>query len=291
VRYSSIHTHTVFCDGTDEVETMCRAAFARGLASIGFSAHAPVTGKTGIRTGWHLPDGDLEKYCDEVRAAKRRWEGRLPVYLGLEVDYIRGLMGPSDRDIQELGTDYLIASVHFIVPAAGAPFTVDGPPEELERGIREGFSGDGGALMKSYWDTTAEMIRAGGFDILGHADIVKKNNAGLRFYDAGGDACLRGFAEIARLAGEAGIVAEINTGGINRKKIDETYPSLPFLREFRKHRVPVVITADAHRAEDLDGHYGEACRTLLAAGYTEHHLFEGRRAGKAVWRAEKLTGP
>ncbi|MDR1619016.1 MAG: histidinol-phosphatase [Treponema sp.] len=290
MRYSSIHTHTVFCDGADDVETMCRAAFAKGLLSIGFSAHAPVTGKAGIRTGWHLPDGDLERYLDEVRAAKRRWEGRLPVYLGLEADYIRGLAGPPDWDIQALGIDYLIASVHFVVPPRGAPFAVDGSPEEVERGIREGFSGDGEALAACYRETVAEMIRAGGFDILGHADLVKKNNFRLRFFDPGGNPSVRGLAEIARLAGEAGIVTEVNTGGINRKWINETYPSPAFLRQFREQGVPVIITADAHRAEDLDGNYDEARRTLLAAGYTEHHLFQGRKAGKAVWRTGALTG-
>jgi histidinol-phosphatase (PHP family) len=279
----------VFCDGADDVETMCRAAFAGGLSSIGFSAHAPVTGKTGIRTDWHLPDGDLEKYLDTVREAKRRWEGRLPVYLGLEADYIRGLVGPSDWDLRELGADYLIASVHFVIPPRGKPFTVDGPLEELEKGIREGFSGDTGALVECYWETMAEMIRIGGFDILGHADLIKRNNGGMRFFDPAGSAFCGGFAEIARLAGEAGIVVEVNTGGINRKRIDETYPSVAFLREFRRHGVPALITADAHRAEDLDGNYSEALRTLLAADYTEHHLFEGRRAGKAVWRAEALA--
>jgi histidinol-phosphatase (PHP family) len=290
MRYSSIHTHTVFCDGADEVETMCRAAFDKGLCSIGFSAHAPITGKTGIRTDWHLPDGDLEKYLDEVRAAKRRWEGRLPVYLGLEVDYIQGLTGPLDRDIREMGTDYLVASVHFVVPPRGEPFTVDGPPEEVERGIREGFSGDGEALAECYRETVAAMIRAGGFDILGHADLVKKNNFRPGFFDPAGESSVRGQGEIARLAGEAGIVVEVNTGGINRGRINETYPSPAFLRQFGERGVPAVITADAHRAEDLDGNYGEARRTLLAAGYTEHLLFEGRRAGKAIWRAEPLTG-
>jgi histidinol-phosphatase (PHP family) len=134
------------------------------------------------------------------------------------------------------------------------------------------------------------MIRAGGFDILGHADLVKKNNFRLRFFDPGGEASVRGCAEIARLAGEAGIVVEVNTGGINRRRIHETYPSPAFLRQFGEQGVPAVITADAHRAEDLDGGYDEARRTLLAAGYTEHYLFEGRRDGKAVWRAEALTG-
>jgi histidinol phosphatase-like PHP family hydrolase len=40
-----------------------------------------------------------------------------------------------------------------------------------------------------------------------------------------------------------------------------------------------VINADAHRAKDLDGHYEEARKTMLAAGYTETGLFEGRENG------------
>jgi histidinol phosphatase-like PHP family hydrolase len=50
----------------------------------------------------------------------------------------------------------------------------------------------------------------------------------------------------------------------------------------------MVINADAHRAEDLNGHYGEARQAMLDAGYTETLLFDGRLNGRAVWKAEKL---
>jgi histidinol phosphatase-like PHP family hydrolase len=50
----------------------------------------------------------------------------------------------------------------------------------------------------------------------------------------------------------------------------------------------MVINADAHRPEDLDGHYAEARKTMLSAGYTETVLFEGRKNGRSVWRSEKF---
>jgi histidinol-phosphatase (PHP family) len=84
-------------------------------------------------------------------------------------------------------------------------------------------------------------------------------------------------------------VVEVNTGGINRGAIDETYPSPAFLRIFRENAVPALITADAHRAEDLDGHYRKARETLLASGYTETVLFEGKE-GDARWVREPLSG-
>jgi histidinol phosphatase-like PHP family hydrolase len=50
----------------------------------------------------------------------------------------------------------------------------------------------------------------------------------------------------------------------------------------------MVINADAHRAEDLDGHYAEARQAMLAAGYTETALFQGRENGRPVWKSERL---
>ena len=283
-----IHTHTTFCDGHDDVETFCRRACEKGLESLGFSAHAPITGKTGIRSSWNLPDEKLPDYLEAVRAAKKRWEGKLPIYLGLELDFIPGLIGPADRDYREMGLDFIIGSVHFVIPPRGEPFTVDDSAENVDRGIQEGFGGDPMGMVEAYWNSLEAMIRAGGFDLLGHADLIKKNNAGNRLFSEDTDSYRKRTAAIAALMGSTGLSAEINTGGINRGKIKDCYPSPGFLKLFREHNVPMVINADAHKAEDLDGHYEEARQALLAAGYTETSLFEGRKNGRAVWRKEKL---
>jgi histidinol-phosphatase (PHP family) len=142
MRYACIHTHTEFCDGSGTVEDFCRAAFKKGLVSLGFSAHGPLPQEAGFKAEWTIPRERLEEYMEAVRAAKHRWEGRLPVYLGLEVDYIPGVTGPADAFFQNLGLDYIIGSVHFVLPPRGAPFCVDGPAGELEAGVRNGFGGD-----------------------------------------------------------------------------------------------------------------------------------------------------
>jgi histidinol-phosphatase (PHP family) len=94
---------------------------------------------------------------------------------------------------------------------------------------------------------------------------------------------MRRVEEIARAVSSAGLVVEANTGGINRGYVTDTYPSLAVLRLLRQYKVPVMISADAHRACDLDGHYQEARQILLDAGYTSHVLFEGRQNGKPIW--------
>ena len=281
-----MHTHTLFCDGRDDVQTMCQTAFSKGLCAIGFSAHGPIFKKTGFNTDWHINEDNLDKYIDEILAARRRWQGKLPVYLGLELDYIKGLRSALDSDIKALNLDYIIGSVHFLVPQNGAqPFTVDGPREEFETGLREGFGGDREALFASYCDAMAQMIALGGFDILGHADLYKINCRDF----CGAESESRYAAEIALAAARSGVAVEVNTGGLNRNKSDQTLPSQFILRHFCQQKVPAIITADAHKACNLDGHYDIALKTVIEAGYTEHVIFEGKENGKAIWRSQKIT--
>jgi len=285
--FSSMHTHTLFCDGNDDVETMCRAAYEKKMRAIGFSAHAPITKKTGFKSDWNLSDDRVDQYVSEILDAKRRWRGKIQVFLGLEVDYIKGLRSAIDSDIKAINPDYLIGSVHFIIPANGAqPFTVDGPPEEFFNGLKEGFGGDAQALMNSYYDATAEMIAIGGFEILGHADLIKKNCYGKNYWPQESETCRQ--REIARAAAETGITVEVNTGGINRGKINDVYPSNSFLRFLREYNVPVTITADAHCADDINGNYDKAVNALICADIKEHVIFLGKDNKKAVWKNEKI---
>jgi len=286
-QFSSLHNHTIFCDGKDDIETMCRAAFEKKLCAIGFSAHAPIFKKTGFKSDWHVKDEAFGKYIEQVLEAKKRWSGKLEVLLGFEIDYIKGLRSALDKDITEVNPDYLIGSVHYLIPANGAkPFTVDGPQEEFTQGLNEGFNGDAAALMNSYYDAQAQMIALGGFEILGHADLVKKNCLGKNLWPREEEEYRQ--KEIAIAAGKAGIIAEVNTGGINRKKINEVYPSETFLRFFRENNVPVIITADAHSAQDIKGNYDIAVKTLLSAGFSDHVIIFRKSGKKKIYIKEKL---
>ncbi|MDR2484847.1 MAG: histidinol-phosphatase [Treponema sp.] len=288
MKYSCLHTHTTFCDGGDEIETFCETACQKGFVSIGFSAHAPVSRKTGFQSDWHLREDRIEAYCDAVRAARRRWEGRLRIFLGLEVDYIRGLISPADPDYKNLGLDYIIGSVHYVIPPKYSPFTVDSSAEEFERGLKEGFSGNADALVNAYWDAVEAMIRDSGFDILGHADLIKKNNPQNRWFSLEGESYLRRTAGVAELIGTSPLVVEVNTGGLTRYKIPDTYPGLCMLSQLQAKNVPVIITADAHKAGHLGGYYDKAREILLEAGYAKAVLFEGRSHGNPLWTEDPL---
>ncbi|MCL2832733.1 MAG: histidinol-phosphatase [Treponema sp.] len=289
IKYACLHTHTRFCDGKGEPWDYCQSAWEKGFDSIGFSTHAPITKKTGLKDPcWQNREQRLDQYIEAVNAAKKEWEGRLKVFLGLEVDYLEGFMGPADSDYHNLGLDYIIGSVHFVTPKNGAPFCVDHRMEVFGKNVQESYGGDIDAVINAYYGSLQSMMKAGGFDILGHPDLIKKNNFLNRFFDEDTSFYRKKCESTATAAAQCGIVIEVNTGAMIRGYLDSPYPSLPLLQLFRKNNVPAMINADAHYPGHLGGFYEEGKNTLLAAGYNKMVLFEGRKNGVAVWKDEEI---
>lgn len=285
MRLSSFHTHTYFCDGTDSVELLCEKAVEKGFSALGFSSHAPLPRGCGLVSDWHMSAPDLERYIAEVRRAKEKWADRLEVFLGLEVDYIKGVMGPADGIYKKSGFDYLIGSVHYLTPEGSTPFTVDGPASEFEKGIQEGYRGDGKALMEAYWDAVREMCAAGGFQIVGHLDLLKKNNQDQRWFSLYDAEYKKKLDQVLDVIARAGLIIEVNTGGLSRKKTKELYPAPWILKDMRKRDIPVLISSDAHSYIHLDSCYGEAKTLLKEAGYTAVKCL---RAGNLLWTDDPL---
>jgi histidinol-phosphatase (PHP family) len=276
---SCLHTHCDFCDGAADIETMCRAAHGRGLASIGFSSHAPLPANPLIPpTSWHMASDRLEAYAAAVRSAAARWAGRLEVYLGLEIDFIAGVGGPADRRWQSLGLDYAIASVHYLVPPNGAPpFTVDGSAAEFAAGVRTGFGGDGEAAAAAYWAALRAMAEAGGFDVVGHLDLVKKHNADGAWFDPAGDSYRTAALAALDAVAAAGLVVEANVGGMNRGFLAEPYPSPELMAACRARGIRMAVYADAHRPEHLGTDNEKKARLSMgSAGYSAAAVFSGR---------------
>lgn len=288
MKYSCLHTHTNFCDGKDSVEAMCQYAWERGFVSLGFSAHAPLPADFGPETDWHLHRDRLTAYVDAIHSAKQRWQGKLPVFLGLEVDYIRDVCGPSDGRFSNLGLDYLIGSVHYLIPDRLTPFTVDGSLEELIHGIERGYGGSASRMVEAFWTAVEEMVKLQGFDILGHLDLIKKNNRNQTLFSPDQGFYTEGADRVIQSIDGKTMVVEVNTGGMNRGTVAEPYPSVDLIKKLRSRSIPMTINADAHRTEHLGGHYEEARTALLRGGYEAIVLFGGKEGGLPRWEEEPL---
>ncbi len=245
---ATYHVHTTFCDGKDSPDAMADAAFAAGYRVLGFSAHAPVP----VPSPGNLSPERVAPYAAAVRTTARRYEGRMEILAGLEIEWVPGRGIPPEEGYASVPFDYRIGSLHFAPLPSGAFFSVDGPAESFRRGLEEGYGGDGSRLYRDYFREVAELVRAGGFQILGHLDLVKMHNKGGTWFDEASPGYLSAAFEVAEALEGTGIAVEVNTGGLARGKTAEPYPSLPILRELRRRRIPVVIGADAHAAGHLD---------------------------------------
>lgn len=258
------HTHTHHCDGNGEPHEYAEAALRKGMSSLGFSGHNVVP----FPTDWTMPAERLESYLREIREVRERYRGALDVFLGIEADFIPGMISPVHPAINGLGLDFVIGSVHFVGPSDGDhAWTVDGPREEMDAALRDGFGGDARQLVERYYALVAIMAETAAPDIIAHFDVVKKNNRDGRLFseeDPWYRAAVRRALEAIR--GSKSIL-EINTGGVVRNTSGAFYPSPWILEEARRMNIPVVVSSDAHRPENLDGMFPEAVQLLRAAGY------------------------
>ena len=234
------------------------------MPRLGFSGHNVVP----FPASWTMPAGNLESYLHDVREVKERYGDRLEIFLGMEADYLPGIASPSDPAIRSLGLDYAIGSVHFLTAADGAhDWTVDGAPEELEKGVAVCFGGSIRRLVERYYGCVADMASTARPDIIGHLDIVKKNNRAGRWFSEEApwyrDAAFSALEAVAA----AGSVLEVNTGGVVRNTSGALYPSPFILREALRLGIPVMESADVHRPEHLDGHFAETVRLLRDLGF------------------------
>lgn len=258
------HTHSRYDDGHGELEEYVVAAIDKGFRYLGFSGHAPMP----VAADWLMTEPSLSRYLEDYRPLPARYAGRITLLLGLEVDYLPGVSSPRSARIASLGLDYVLGSVHFVrTPTGGQAWTVDGDAAELDRGLAADFAGQMEGAVVEYYRRVAEMVRVSPPDIVGHFDLVKKNNRDELLFceeEPWYRAAARGALEaVAR----SGAVLEVNTGGVLRGFCTAFYPSPWILRETRDLGIPVMVNADAHSAPDLDGQFQEAVALLRGLGF------------------------
>lgn len=251
MRYSDLHTHTVFSDGIHTMEAMVRAAMDRGFLSIGISDHS----YTDFDLRYCIREERLTEYHAEIRRLKALYGDRIEVYAGLEYD---GYTELKDRHLY----DYLIGDCHYIKTWDGY-HSVDHAKDEQWAAIEAYFGGDPIAYSRAYFETYVERTRLHRPDILGHFDLSAK----FGFVNEE-DTAYRDMAVEAMLAClEVTSVVEMNTGAIARNVRTAPYPHPFLLREILSHGGKIVLSSDAHRTENLGFWFHEALQLLEAVGF------------------------
>jgi len=256
----NLHTHTTYVDGKDTPEEMILTAIEKGFSSIGFSEHSylPFSSLSG-----RMNPENMERYKGEIRDLKEKYRGILDIFCGLEYDFY--------SDISTEGLDYLIGSVHYL-DCGGELRTFDGNLPQTLSYIQEHFGGDALCFARKYFETLSRLPEKKSLDILGHFDLITKNNELGHFLDTGSGAYLdAGFEAIHAIKGKIPFF-EVNTGAAARGYRSAPYPQMAFLQEFARCGFGAVITSDCHDRTMIDGGFPEARELLAQAGFRTQWL-------------------
>jgi histidinol-phosphatase (PHP family) len=247
---TNYHTHSNYCDGKATLREMVEFAVAHDFTALGFSGHCPLPFKNTFSIT------DYEGYCNEVRALKAEYADRIEISLGLEMDYVPGMLEDFSSLIEQGKLEYTIGSVH-LVPATNMPqgdedlWFIDGPRyERYDEGLFRLFGGDIRRGVRAYFHNENAMLERNRPTIVGHPDKIVMHNRDRYFHED--EPWYRDLAlETIHLIKELGLICEINTRGIYKGRHADFYPGKWLIQEMKQLRIPVIVSTDAHAPEDL----------------------------------------
>ncbi|MGI9541872.1 MAG: histidinol-phosphatase [Cyclobacteriaceae bacterium] len=259
----NLHSHTHFCDGTDHPSKYLEAAIRSGLKTYGYSSHAPVP----FDSPWNMKQENLANYFSAINRIKVESMGQIEIYCGLEADYIPDAVLPEKlKSIYDL--DYVIGSIHFIVPVEDYPlFEADGQLNTFQEGVDRCYHGDHQMAVKRYFQLIRMMIEEGCPDIVGHLDKIKKHNQPTVLFSESEPWYQDEIMQTLEVIKNKEVTVEVNTRGLYKKLVSDTYPSLWILEEMHKRNIEITLSSDAHKPEEITGRFEYAIKQLTSVGY------------------------
>ena len=252
---SCAHIHTTYCDGKTAAAEMAKRAWELGFVSLGFSSHAAQT----FDPGYCIDPAREKVYQAEIRALQREYAGRMTVRLGVERDLF-SCCSAADYE-------YFIASVHYFLKPDGHHTAIDGEPESLKQYVDAYCGGDGLEMAKRYFTALRDYVIASHAPIIGHYDLLRKNNTSLHLYDEESVAYRRIALDALRPLADTGALLEVNTGAMARGYLATPYPAAFLLKAWREWSGEVIINSDCHDVRFLTTGFDEAETLLLSLGY------------------------
>ncbi|MBR0169684.1 MAG: histidinol-phosphatase [Bacteroidales bacterium] len=248
---TNFHTHSNYCDGKATLREMVDFAVAHNFTALGFTGHCPLP----FDNTYSITD--YEGYCNEVRALKEEYADRIEISLGLEMDYVPGMLEDFSPLIKQGGLEYTIGSIHLIPAEGSAPrsaddlWMIDGSRyQTYDEGLMKHFGGDIRRGVRAYFHNENAMLERNRPTIVGHPDKIVMHNRDRYFTED--EPWYRDLAlETIHLIKELDLICEINTRGIYKGRHADYYPGKWLIQEMKQLHIPVLVSTDAHAPEDL----------------------------------------
>ncbi len=259
MRFSNLHTHTVFSDGAHTMRENVESAIQNNMLSLGFSDHS----FTPCDTSYCIKESALDDYYKSVNALKEEYKDIIPLYLGLEMDYYSKI----DRE----KFDYIIGSVHYIIKD-GICYPVDHSAVQQHNCIADAFGGNAVDMAKHYYESVVEHARINKPTFIGHFDVITKFSV-LPENDEEYKKCsLEALKEVLNYCN----YIEVNTGAMSRKVKDAPYPNRFLLENLLKLGGEAVLGSDSHNKANLIYAFDSTVELLKDVGFDHISVFNGK---------------
>ncbi|CCQ96617.1 Histidinol-phosphatase [[Clostridium] ultunense Esp] len=258
-----VHLHESKGITLDWLKEYVEVARQRGIGDLGISEHAYFFQETkeilvndwaNRRRSLHFQD-----YLALFEAAEKE---KIPVKMGIEMDYVPGKEREIEEFISRYPFDYVIGSVHWI-----GDWGIDLAAYRDEYEKRDIYG-----VYRAYFDQVVTLAESRLFQFVGHIDLVKIFN-----YRPTDQAFLEGeYDRVVRALSRSGTSIEISTAGL-RKPVGEIYPDPLLLKKCFEAGVTIVLSSDAHEPQHVGYEYGKAVELARSVGYTEVQVFTRKK--------------
>lgn len=259
------HMHSTFCDGKNSLEEMTLAYINKEFSSIGFSGHFPLP----VDNEWTMTEADIEPYMEMVHTLAQKHKEQIEIYLGFEIDYL-----PWEQDISRRAKeiiprlDYFIGSVHIMArPGMEKMADIDGTPEHFANGIETIYGGSIQDFVKDYYNNVATMAEVIQPTIVGHLNLIKKNNQNNRFFDEDAPWYKDIIEDCLDRIAQTDCIVEINTGGLARYGSGMLYPSPWMIERLYAKKIPITLNADTHAVDTVAYEFDKVATMLQKIGF------------------------
>lgn len=197
-------------------------------------------------------------YIEEARRLKRRYAGRITLYVGMETEGYTGAEAVIERALSLFHPDYLVGSIHHV-----ADGQIDADADTYWALARR--LGGIEALYERYFDRQYELISNVSPKVVGHFDLV-------RIFDPDYPqrwkvpAIWLRVERNLRLIRDRGLILDFNARALF-KGAPEPYVSAPILSRALELGIPAVPGDDSHGVDTVGMNVDTATEILKRSGF------------------------
>lgn len=253
------HTHTKFCyHGNDaEEELYVDRAIELGFQRYSITEHPPLPANLvpdeKLMQELAMPSAELPLYIDYAKSIKQKYEGRIDIAVGLEIDYLQGNHSFTeaivDRYRKEL--EDVVYSVHYL-QGKGGMRCIDFTADDFATNLLS-YYGTMEKVVDEYYNHVELAIDfASKLPMrkrIGHINLIEKFRMKLPPID---EAQIKNrlMAILPKLE-QGGVGIDVNTAGLRVATCGKPYVPEWFMAECAARGIQLVYGSDSHRPDHV----------------------------------------